>query len=296
MQPKSRNQNSATSIIRAAKKRKFRQRNRTISVSSKKNKTFSNFGLQIYQFFRESLEKSYELCYSCQRIVKKSLNQIANNVLGSKLSQIGAKGLHVLDSHVIKAGSTINLRRISMTAMVALSILNFYNCNATTNLSKTHFDACFPPILTHFILLVVSWISAVKFVVVERFATVPFATIGFDWIHNNIANVTGQLLLHMTTENSMLFVNSSAVILSLKLVLDNEANRFGSILLMLLWNVNMMWHRIVTSIAYEFAGDLLKVSREKRFVITIKSINCTFLTSLSFRPKRLISAQILFEF
>uniref|UniRef100_A0A182NCG8 Ima1 N-terminal domain-containing protein n=1 Tax=Anopheles dirus TaxID=7168 RepID=A0A182NCG8_9DIPT len=50
--------------------------------------------------YRKQLEMAYKLCGRCERILKRTLNDVKRNILGSKLSQIGSKSLNVLDMHL----------------------------------------------------------------------------------------------------------------------------------------------------------------------------------------------------
>uniref|UniRef100_A0A182PRJ1 Ima1 N-terminal domain-containing protein n=1 Tax=Anopheles epiroticus TaxID=199890 RepID=A0A182PRJ1_9DIPT len=50
--------------------------------------------------YRRQLEQAYKLCGRCERVLKRTLNDVKRNVLGSKLAQIGSKSLNVLDMHI----------------------------------------------------------------------------------------------------------------------------------------------------------------------------------------------------
>lgn len=212
------------------------------------------------------MEKSYELCYSCQRIVKKTLSRVMNNVLGLKLAQIGAKGLQVLDSHakVVDSKKSIICNRFCVMALMLLSVWNLYLTSGTVNLSKKQLDDYFPPLVTHVILVFVSYISAVRLLVTEYLSSIPFFAVDFQWIGSDIAkNING--LLKSATANEYFnetdfLVNSAAVLLSLTLVLKSGLKRLGSILIMLLWNINMLWPKIAEGMENNFPRDLLKVS------------------------------------
>lgn len=191
-----------------------------------------------------------------------------NNVLGLKLSQIGAKGLQILDRHVKGTDSKrrIIFNRICLTTLIALSIWNFYNTSGTVNLSKKQLDIYFPPFVTHTMLLVISYISAVKLLVVEYLSAMPSITVDFQWL-TYCSNVTKDIIdfFKLTNVNNVsnetdFVINCAAVLLSLSLVLENGVKRHGSILLMLLWNVNMLWPKIAEGMVNSVAGDLLKVS------------------------------------
>lgn len=194
-----------------------------------------------------------------------------NNVLGLKLAQIGAKGLQVLDRHVkvIDSKKRIIFNRICVSSLILLSVWNLYSTSATVNLSKKHLDTYFPPIVTHVILLLVSYVSAVRLLLTEYVSTIPFFAVDFNWFSFDITSNINDFL-KLSTANEYLretdfVVNSAAVMLSLTLVLDNGLKRLGSILIMLLWNVNMLWPKITEGMVDDLPGDLLKVSKKKIF-------------------------------
>lgn len=191
-----------------------------------------------------------------------------NNVLGLKLAQIGSKGLQVLDRHIKVTDSKrrIIFNRIGLTTLLVLSVWNLYNASGTVNLSKKQLDIYFPPFVTHTILLVISYISAVKLLVMEYLSTIPSFTFDFKWLSYYTSVIKDiSHFLKLTTVNNVVnetdfVINSAAIMLSLSLVLENGLKRYGSILLMLLWNVNMLWPKIAEEMVNSVAGDFLKVS------------------------------------
>ncbi|XP_049288283.1 uncharacterized protein LOC125766399 [Anopheles funestus] len=50
--------------------------------------------------YRKQLEQAYKLCGRCERVLKRTLNDVKRNILGSKLAQIGSKSMDVLDMHI----------------------------------------------------------------------------------------------------------------------------------------------------------------------------------------------------
>lgn len=191
-----------------------------------------------------------------------------NNVLGLKLAQIGSKGLQVLDRHIKVTDSKrrIVFKRLGLTALIVLSVWNLFNASGTVNLSKKQLDLYFPPFVTHAILLMISYISAVKLLIMEYFSTIPSFTIDFKWLtyYASVTNGVSDLLKLASINNVVnetdFMINSAAIMLSIFLVLENGVKRHGSILLMLLWNVNMLWPKIAEGMVNSVAGDFLKVS------------------------------------
>lgn len=189
-----------------------------------------------------------------------------NNVLGLKLAQIGAKGMQVLDRQVKKTDSKkrIIFNRICAVALIVLSLWNLYNISGTVNVTKKHLDSIFPPTVTHTILLAVSYISAVRLLLSEYLSTILFFTVDFKSLGSNITNDINDFLKSTVTTDYInetdFVINSAAVLLSLKLVLDNGVKRLSSILIMLLWNVNMLWPKIAEQIMSNLPGDIFRVS------------------------------------
>ncbi|KAJ6638925.1 Transmembrane protein [Pseudolycoriella hygida] len=246
-----------------------------------------NFDDEI-EHFRERLEKSYELCYSCQRVVKKTLSRVMNNVLGLKLSQIGARGLQTIDRHVksFEPEKRLTFYRISLVILIVLSMWNLNKIGSTVNLSKKHLDAHFPPLVTSFTLIAISYISAIKLLLTEYFSMIPFfndnlVTLSWNYIANDIFKLTIAVDYFIETD---FVVNIVAALLSLVLVLQNGFRKLGSISIMLLWNVNMLWPTIVEVMETDFPGELLKICNAALLLVTTI---LTILTSLiAIQPKR----------
>ncbi|XP_037042886.1 integral inner nuclear membrane protein ima1-like [Bradysia coprophila] len=222
-----------------------------------------NFDVEIEKF-REKLEKSYELCHTCQRSVKKTLSRIMNNVLGLRLTQIGQKGLNVVDRHVKKTDSKkhVILNRMCLMAISILSIWNIYSSSKSVHLSRNHVDSFFPPLVTHYILSIISLISAVKLIVIEYSSAIVFSTIDFQRMYSYIAADNNDYQIDFV-------INIAAVLLSLKLVLARsrirKTGRMYPLLLMFLWNINMLWPTIAGNVGSEFVADLLKKRQNSTF-------------------------------
>lgn len=198
--------------------------------------------------------------------MKKALSRDTNNVLGLKLAQIGAKGLQLLDRHAKKTVSKkrIFFNRICVAALIVLSVWNLYNTSGTINFTKKHLDSYFPPVVTHAILLGVSYMSAVRLLVTEYLSTVMFFTIDFKSLSPNITNDINDFLKSTIVSDHFnetdFLINSAAVLLTLKLVFENGLKKLDSTLMMLLWNVNMLWPKIAEGLVSDLPGDVFKVS------------------------------------
>ncbi|XP_049529403.1 uncharacterized protein LOC125947912 [Anopheles darlingi] len=76
--------------------------------------------------YRKQLEQAYKLCGRCERILKRTLNDVKRNILGSKLAQIGSKGLSVLDMHIRASSKQIarlNRQRWARLCVYAITLL-----------------------------------------------------------------------------------------------------------------------------------------------------------------------------
>ncbi|EAA01410.4 AGAP002023-PA [Anopheles gambiae str. PEST] len=65
-----------------------------------------NYDAEVEEY-RKQLEQAYKLCGRCERVLKRTLNDVKRNVLGSKLAQIGSKSLTALDMHIRASGKQL---------------------------------------------------------------------------------------------------------------------------------------------------------------------------------------------
>ncbi|CAO1438195.1 unnamed protein product [Diamesa serratosioi] len=80
--------------------------------------------------YKKKLEDSYQLCLKCNRHLKRTLNRVKSNVLGSKLAQI-KKGLKAIDLHFnatnVKNTKDVKwLTAICIYSIAMLALANFY--------------------------------------------------------------------------------------------------------------------------------------------------------------------------
>lgn len=78
------------------------------------------------------MEDSYQLCSQCNRHLKRVLNRVKTNVLGSKLAQIGIKGIKSIDSHIkqklTNAESQFNIiKSLFVISIILISTICFFN-------------------------------------------------------------------------------------------------------------------------------------------------------------------------
>ncbi|XP_035781806.1 uncharacterized protein LOC118461032 [Anopheles albimanus] len=85
----------------------------------------NNYDAEVEEY-RKQLEQAYKLCGRCERILKRTLNDVKRNILGSKLAQIGSKGLSVLDMHMRASSKQIarlNRQRWARLCVYAITLL-----------------------------------------------------------------------------------------------------------------------------------------------------------------------------
>ncbi|XP_055317777.1 uncharacterized protein LOC129576561 [Sitodiplosis mosellana] len=124
--------------------------------------------------YRVKLEQAYRLCPRCERHLKRSLNKVKTNILGSKLRQIGTKGLQAFNlslnqkaNKVIVYRKQLTFARISLGALIVISLLQLFTTTNQINITKPKLDSVFNAATTTSILTVFSYISAVKILILQ---------------------------------------------------------------------------------------------------------------------------------
>nr|XP_029709579.1 uncharacterized protein LOC115255629 isoform X1 [Aedes albopictus] len=118
--------------------------------------------------YKRELEQTYKLCSRCERVVKRTLNDVKRNILGSKLAQIGTKGLKVFDMHMKESEKQIAVRRLKTLANVCLAaisvilLMKIVQIVNQMDLSRKRLESVFGPEVLQAILVVVSYLVAVK--------------------------------------------------------------------------------------------------------------------------------------
>jgi hypothetical protein len=139
---------------------------------------------------------------------------------------------------------------------MGLSALNLYNVSGTIDLSKKQLDFYFPPFVTHSVLLVMSYTSAVKLILMEYLTIIDFKWL--TYCSNLIIDNTGYLeTMHKDVfSNTNFVINSIAVLLSLINAIDHK--RKDSMLVFLLWNINTIWPQ-ADGLVNSLMGDFLRI-------------------------------------
>lgn len=118
--------------------------------------------------FRRKLEQAYRLCPRCERHLKRTLNNVKKNILGSKLAQLGTKGFQMFDLDLNNSKTENSRKRqllfakICVGALILISILNALEMSTSINLNRTKLEMLFNPTVTSAILMVISYLSAMK--------------------------------------------------------------------------------------------------------------------------------------
>lgn len=224
------------------------------------------------------MEQAYRLCPRCERHLKRTLNRVKTNILGSKLKQIGKKGLQAFDLNVNeKINKTIVHKkrlifaRITLAALILISTLQTFTIMNQLTITKSRLDAMFNPSTTNAILTVLSYISAMKILVlqlIEHVIDLPYISngivamqIAINYVYNYIR---GDFWSRLNTEiielieanvaendtnisSSTLTANVSGCFLSIFL-LFLFGLQWGPVLSLLLWSFSMIMPSIFHNI------------------------------------------------
>lgn len=125
--------------------------------------------------YKQQLEKSYRLCPRCEKVLKRALNKVKNNILGSKLAQIGSKGFSILDLHMASNQITATKKKefftkICFYTLVFLSVINLIKVTQNIETSKTRLETVFNPATTQLIIQFVAYISVAKQMIISVYS------------------------------------------------------------------------------------------------------------------------------
>lgn len=259
--------------------------------------------IEQFPVYRKKLEQAYRLCPRCERHLKRTLNNVKKNILGSKLAQLGAKGLHAFDLHfsTAKSDNKIQQRRqlfakICLLAMIVISALTAYQTTAAIDINKKKLDAVLRPSATAAILIAASYISACKIIAtrfIDYLVSLPYVTTAFGVWRLMVAylcTVFGQTIwssvqttflteinnfsdgMNATTgEDQTIIANVAGCLLSI-FVIFAAGLRFSTAFSLLLWTVHFL---LATQIGsgvtpvLAVAVDAISVSFAKHYSSTI---------------------------
>lgn len=188
------------------------------------------------------------------------------NILGSKLTQLGAKGLHAFDLQFSAAKSDEKVQqkrqlcaKISLLTLVVLSSLSAYQTTVAIDINKTKLDTVFNATTTAAILIVASYISAFKILVTKflnYFVSLPYIAAAFamwqlmiEHVYEGLGQTTKDNIMSELNKifvgtspadkDDTVFTNVSGCLLSL-FVIYTIGFRFSSIFPLILWTVNIL--------------------------------------------------------
>lgn len=157
-----------------------------------------NFDEEVEEY-KQQLEKSYRLCPRCEKVLKRALNKVKNNILGSKLAQIGSKGFSILDMHMATNQITATKKKefftkICFYTLVFLSVINLIKVTQNIEISKLRLETVFNPPATQLIIQLVSYIAVAKQTIIT----------GYSYILN--IPIVSQSTLFMGTITQMIYL------------------------------------------------------------------------------------------
>lgn len=238
------------------------------------------------------MEQAYRLCPRCERSLKRTLNKVKTNILGSKLKQIGAKGLRAFD---LSDNGNANKQPahkkrhlfvgISLLTLISISLLQLYVISNRIDITKTKLDSIFNASSTTLILTVLSYFAAVQILIgnlINNLLILPYISYAvssvrlfikylYTLINGDIwamIDVSIANLIELKDAEQIANIEFSSLMLNLAgcfmstFVLFLTGLKFGPILSLLLWSCNMIIPSMtqdITTPEYAFIFDLAQV-------------------------------------
>lgn len=116
------------------------QEMKIIQLANFKPRCDSRYDEEVEEY-RLKLEDSYQLCQQCNRHLKKTLNRVKTKLIGSKITQLGTKGVPTMKPVRTLKKDQQTLSTIVLISILLLSIMNL--------LKETNTDLKFLRTLTH---------------------------------------------------------------------------------------------------------------------------------------------------
>lgn len=247
-----------------------------------------NFDEEVEQY-RQNLEKSYRLCAHCERVVKRSLNQVKSHIVGSKMSKLGEK-LHNIANNVPPA-KKMRMIEIGIYSIFAITVINFYTSLSEFSISSEKLIKTFGADIAERLFIGISYVLAVKSLIMEfvwqtldnpflqgawlylttRLGFLQKLTGDFDWTRFSLLDVKEFLNISTMLATVMLIILSEGQNLSSQLAL-----LFFCSLKTLLHNHEMLLEPIETEFIHTM--DLICV-----FMALILSYRCLGQTKVTFK-------------
>lgn len=229
------------------------------------------------QFNRQKLEQAYRLCPRCERHLKRTLNRVKTNILGSKLKQIGKNGLHAFDlnmnekmSKTVVHKKRLIFARIALAALISISLLQTFTIMNQITITKSRLDTIFNAGTTNAILTVLSYIAAAKILalqLLQHVTELPYISCGivsmqiginyvYSYIRGDFWNQLNTEIIELIEANvvkddtnissTTLTANVSGCFLSIFLLFLFGLG-WGPVLSLLLWSFSMILPSMVYS-------------------------------------------------
>lgn len=239
------------------------------------------------------MEQAYRLCPRCERHLKRTLNKVKTNILGSKLKQIGTKGLQAFDLHVnekttknVVHKKRLTFARISLATLILISLLQSITITNQLSITKSQLDSVFNTRTTTTILTMLSYVSAVKIMILESIQfllDLPYISFGVACLQTIInyvyAYTSGDIWRLLPTEiieliesnaneidtnpgSSTLTSNISGCFLSVFLLFIFGLE-WGPVLSLLLWSFGMIMPSVIRNTADARQNLLLDILQVK---------------------------------
>lgn len=221
------------------------------------------------------MEQAYRLCPRCERHLKRTLNKVKTNILGSKLKQIGTKGLQAFNLHLndktnknVVYKKRLTFARISLATLILISLLQSITTTNQSNITKSKLDLIFNTEKTTSILTILSYVSAVKIMFLESIQfllELPYISFGvaclqtlinyvYAYISGDVWRLLPAEIIELVESNageigtnpgsSTLTTNISGCFLSVFLLFVFGLE-WGPVLSLLLWSFGMVMPSVI---------------------------------------------------
>uniref|UniRef100_A0A182VZ29 Ima1 N-terminal domain-containing protein n=1 Tax=Anopheles minimus TaxID=112268 RepID=A0A182VZ29_9DIPT len=198
-----------------------------------------NYDAEMEEYSKQ-LEQAYKLCGRCERVLKRTLNDVKRNILGSKLAQIGSKSMDVLDMHIRASTKQLaHMKRQRWAKVCAWAITGLLLVKLQQNFADSQWTVtellllCPAPLLSG-ITMVLSYVIAMRELFYQKFeelfaepsvqqTTDRIEAMGYKLFLQYVPNSVVQTSAHYyetisaqvpTERSSSLLLNASIVALS----------------------------------------------------------------------------------
>ncbi|XP_052902953.1 uncharacterized protein LOC128310369 [Anopheles moucheti] len=133
-----------------------------------------NYDVEVEEY-RKQLEQAYKLCGRCERVLKRTLNDVKRNILGSKLVQIGSKSMDILDMHIRASGKQLaylkrqRWAKVCVWAITGLLLVKLQQNFADSEWTVSELLLLCPPPLLSGITMVFSYTLAMRELLLQQF-------------------------------------------------------------------------------------------------------------------------------